>query len=109
MAVYGLTKILDDRHSQLPPDDKMAELPGLVKQLMGNKWKADRVSGPKTTPPIIDVIMVLKGCTVSAAQKAWSAQSDERKAELLESLKDEILKAKEKREKADTPSLDDVN
>jgi len=109
MAIYGLTKIYDDRHSQIPLEGKMAELQVLTDQMMSGKWKADRVVGARVTPPIISVIMALKGVGVSAAQKAWRAQTDERKAELTEALADEIKAEIARREASDTPSLDDVS
>ena len=38
--VYGISKIIDDRLSQVAPDAKMSEARTLVAQLISGEWKA---------------------------------------------------------------------
>lgn len=108
MFVYGGTKIIDDRLSQVDTDDKMDAVETIIVQFRDGKWKADKVVGARMLPPVIEIIMRVKGWKVSKAQKSWAAQDDQTKAAILENYKDEIEEIKDERKDAEEGSLDDM-
>ena len=104
--VYGISKIIDDRLSQVAPDAKMSEARTLVAQLISGEWKAERVGGARQLAAIIIVIMNELGCSVHQAQAAWRKQDDAEKAALREALAEKVQQVEEARKTADEVSLD---
>ncbi len=106
--VYGISKIIDDRLSQVAADDKIAETRKLVAQLKSGEWKAERVAGARQLAAVIIVIMNELGCSVHQAQDAWRKKDDAGKKALREVLAPKILEVEEARRTADEVSLDDL-
>ena len=104
--VYGISKIIDDRLSQVEASLKIAETRKLVAQLMSGEWKAERVAGARQVAAIIIVIMNELGCSVHQAQTAWRKKDDAGKAALKQALAPKILAVEEARRTADEVSLD---
>ena len=109
IAVYGLSKIFDDRLSQVSPDDKIVECATLQAQMEAGNWKAERVGGIHVLPLIIEAIMEAKGWKVAKAQGAYRKLDDEQRTVLKDNLKDEMAGIQEAR-KADEgdEDLDDL-
>jgi len=109
IAVYGLTKVFDDRGSQVPADEKIAFCITLQAQMEEGNWKAERTGGIHVLPLIIEAIMEAKGWKVAKAQKAYRALDEEQRAVLKTNLADEMSVIAEAR-KADEgdEDLDDL-
>ncbi len=108
IAVYGLSKIFDDRLSQVPADHKITECAALQLQLEKGNWKAERTGGIHLLPLVIEAIMQAKGCGPAQAQEAYKALDDEQRMVLKENLKDEMAAIAEARSKAAEVGLEDL-
>lgn len=106
--VYGISKITDDRQSQVPADHKMEGIPALVAQFMEGMWKAERTGGARFLPTVVEAIAQIKGCSIASAQAAYRGLDDEQKVVLKTNLADTILEIEEARKDADIPELDDM-
>ena len=109
MTIYGLTKILDDRGSQVPADLKIEYCQVLVAQMEAGNWKAERTGGIHLLPLIIEAIMEAKGWKVAKSQEAYRKLDDAQRLVLKESLSARMLKIADAR-KADESeeTLDDL-
>lgn len=108
IAVYGLSKIVDDRLSQVPASMKIAEAVKLVAQFIAGNWKAERTGGIHLLPLVIDAIILEKGCSVTQAQAAYRLLDDEQKIVLKEALATRMAEVAEARKGADEVTLDDL-
>lgn len=106
--VYGISKIIDDRLSQVDATDKIAETRKLVAQFKSGEWKAERVAGARQLAAVIIVIMNELGCSVHQAQAAWRKKDDAGKTALKVALAPKILEVEEARRTADEVSLDQL-
>ena len=106
--VYGISKIVDDRLSQVPADLKMDTAQKLVDQFMAGEWKAERTVGARILPAIIEAIVQVKGCSPAAAQLAHRRLDDEQKIVLAGNLAKQVAAIKEARSKAAEVGLDDL-
>lgn len=88
--VYGISKIIDDRQSQIAADLKMEGIPSLVAQFMEGTWKAERTGGIHVLPLVIEAIMEAKSWKVAKAQAAYRRLDDEQRQVLKANLKDEM-------------------
>lgn len=104
--VYGISKLIDDRLSQVPASEKIAETRKLVAQLKSGEWKAERVAGARQLAAVIIVIMNELGCSVHQAQAAWRKKDDDGKAMLRVALATQIAEVEAARRTADEVSLD---
>lgn len=86
IAVYGLTKVFDDRGSQVPADEKIAFCETLQTQFIAGDWKAERTGGIHLLPLVIQAIVSSKGCSVTAAQTAYRLLDDEQRVVLKTNL-----------------------
>ncbi|MCZ6775242.1 MAG: hypothetical protein O7D34_02155 [Ignavibacteria bacterium] len=106
--VYGVSKIIDDRLSQVSPDLKMRQAKELVAQFMSGDWKAERTGGIHLLPLVIDAIMLAKGCKAAAAQEAYRQLDDEQRIVLKSNLAESMSAIAEARKGAEIPELDDL-
>ncbi len=106
--VYGISKIIDDRLSQVAADLKMDQAKELVKQFLAGDWKAERVAGARFLPTVIEAIAQIKGCSVAAAQAAYRGLDDEQRIVLKGNLAETISAIEEARSKAAEVGLDDL-
>ena len=108
IAVYGLSKIVDDRLSQVPASDKMTAAAELVTQFTAGNWKAERTGGIHLLPLVVEAIIQHKGCSVAQAQSAYRLLDDESRIVLKENLADTMSEIAEARKAADEVTLDDL-
>lgn len=108
IAVYGLTKILDDRGSQVPADQKIEYCKVLVTQMEQGNWKAERTGGIHLLPLVIEAIVSKKGCSVAKAQEAYRQLDEEQRLVLKGNLATDMAEIAEARKAADDVALDDL-
>ncbi len=106
--VYGGSKIIDDRLSQVPASLKIQEAEKLVLQFMEGDWKAERTGGARFLPTVVEAIKKVKGCSIAAAQKAYRGLDDEQRIVIKENLAETIREIDEARKEEDVPELDDL-
>jgi hypothetical protein len=108
-TVYGITKIFDDRGSQVPADEKISFCQALQMQLIAGNWKAERTGGIHLLPLVIEAIMEEKNWKVAKAQAAYRRLDEEQRIILKGNLKERMLAISEAR-KADESEedLDDL-
>ena len=109
IAVYGLTKIFDDRGSQVPADEKIAFCQALQTQMEAGNWKAERTGGIHLLPLVIEAIMEAKGWKVAKAQAAYRKLDDEQRVVLKTNLAESMAEIAEARKADETEEdLDDL-
>ena len=108
IAVYGLTKILDDRGSQVHADQKIAFCGELVSQMEAGNWKAERTGGIHLLPVVIQAIVESKGCSITAAQTAYRLLDDEQRVVLKTNLAISMAEISETRKAEEDVELDDL-
>ncbi len=106
--VYGISKIIDDRLSQVPADLKIDEAEKLVEQFMAGNWKAERTARARFLPTVVEAIAQIKGCSVASAQAAYRGLDDEQRIVLKGNLAETISAIEEARSKAAEVGLDDL-
>lgn len=109
IAVYGLSKIFDDRLSQVPADLKIQECLVLQAQMESGNWKAERTGGIHVLPLIIEAIMEKKGWKVAKSQAAYRKLDDAQRVVIKEHMAERMAKIAAAR-KADESeeNLDDL-
>lgn len=108
IAVYGLTKVLDDRGSQVDADQKIAFCQVLVPQLEAGNWKAERTGGIHLLPLVIEAIVESKECSVTAAQTAYRLLDEEQRVVLKTNLAKSMTRIAEARKLAEEVELGDL-
>ena len=108
ITVYGLSKIVDDRLSQVPAAMKIAQARLLVEQFTLGNWKAERTGGIHLLPLVIEAIVQAKGCSVAQAQEAYRRLDDEQRLVLKDNLSEQMAEIAEARKEAEEVSLDDM-
>lgn len=108
IAVYGLTKILDDRGSQVPADQKIEYCKVLVAQMEAGNWKAERTGGIHLLPLVIEAIVLAKACSVAKAQEAYRLLDEEQRLVLKSNLAESMAEIAEARTQAQDVELDDL-
>ena len=106
--VYGISKIIDDRLSQVAADLKMSQAKKLVEQFLAGDWKAERTAGARFLPTVVEAIAQIKGCSVASAQAAYRGLDDEQRIVLKGNLAETISAIEEARSKAAEVGLDDL-
>lgn len=107
-TVYGMTKIFDDRGSQVPPELKIEFCKALELQFKAGAWKATRTGGIHLLPLVIEAIMEKKNWKVAKAQEAYRKLDDAQRLVLKGNLADLMLAIQEAREKAPEGDLEDL-
>lgn len=104
VALYGLSKILQDRTSdEKDKRKKLAQMSEVMDRLGEGKWEKDRVAGvAPVVSPEVEALAKLKGLSIPAAQQALRGyEKDQREkiltnpkvAELAEQIRAERAKA----------------
>lgn len=106
--VYGLSKIVDDRLSQVPADLKIAQAALLFEQLKAGNWKAERTGGIHLLPLVIEAIVAAKGCSPAKAQEAYRLLDEEQRIVLKSNLAESMAEIAEARKAAEDVELDDL-
>lgn len=108
MAVYGMTKIFDDRGSQVPADEKISYCQVLQAQMEAGNWKAERTGGIHLLPIVIEAVIAAKGCSPAQAQLAYRLLDEEQRIVLKTNLAESMVKIAEARSAAQDIQLDDL-
>lgn len=108
MTVYGLTKILDDRGSQVPADLKIQHCAIVVEHMEKGDWKAERTGGIHLLPLVIEAIVASKGCSITAAQTAYRLLDEEQRTVLKTNLAKSMAAIAETRKLAAVVDLDEL-
>lgn len=110
VALYGLSKLLQDRASDVPiGPEKIEAMKAVLTQLAAGQWAKERKIGAVVTSPEVEALAQLKKISVPAAQAALKAYPKEVRAQILgnpaiKQLAAEIAAA---RGEAEVASLDD--
>lgn len=84
VALYGLSKLLSDRASDIETGpEKIAAMKEVMAQLAEGTWQKERKAGMPTVAAEVEALAELKQCTVAEAQSALRAYSKEARAEIL--------------------------
>lgn len=97
VALYGLSKLIQDRSSDVPVGpDKLEAMRGVFQQLVEGVWQRERARGAPVVRIEVEALAALRGVSVSAIQKALSAYSKEQREDIL-SHPDVVARANEMR------------
>jgi len=112
VALYGLSKLLQDRTSQVDAGpsklDAMREVMALLEK---GEWEKERTAGAPTVSAEVEALAELKGVSVAVAQKALRNYSADQRAKILAnpSIVERAAKIKASREaEAGSVSMDDL-
>lgn len=111
VALYGLSKVMQDRSSGTPTGPEKLEAMGEVFQsLAQGQWKRERSGGGGGggVAPEVEAIAEVKGVSIAQASKAWKQQSDEQKEAIRSNLADKIQEVKERRKESGEVDLSDI-
>lgn len=111
VALYGLSKLLQDRASDVEIGPaKLEAMKAVQAQLAAGQWAKERKIGAVVTSPEVEALAALKQISVPAAQAALKAYPKEVREQILANP-DIVAKAAEiraARETAEVATLDDL-
>lgn len=109
VALYGYSKLLQDRTSEVPAGPgKLAEMKKVAALLAAGVWEKERVVGAPVVSAEVEALAAIYGKTIPEIQSALKGYSKEQKDQILSSPK-VVAKAAElraARESAPTAELD---
>jgi len=111
VTAYGLSKLLQDRVSQVDAEDKLEAMDEVFTNLIEGKLKKDRVVGAPIVSVFVEALARVKHCTIPEVQKAMKDLSDEQKDTLKKNPQVVELMAKIKLERESSEaevSFDDL-
>lgn len=113
LTLYGLSKVLQDRTSdvgKIDKEDKFAAMGEVHARLVEGEWKALRKRGVQTVRVEVEALADMKRCSIPDIQQALKGYTDDQKATIFSSddLKPFIDKVKKAREAAPVVSLDEL-
>lgn len=119
VALYGLSKLLQDRSSDVSfggkdksatPEDKIAAMQEVFDLLKLGTWERERKAGAPVVSAEVEALAALKGITVAEAQTALRKYTKEQRDKILshESIVAKAKEIKAARENASGTSLDDL-
>ena len=84
VALYGLSKLLQDRTSQVDAGpEKLGAMREVMALLERGEWEKERTRGAPTVSPEIEALAEIKGISVAVAQKAIRNYTPEQRAKIL--------------------------
>lgn len=84
VALYGLSKLLQDRSSDVKAGvDKLAAMTEVAQQLADGKWERERKAGSPTVSCEVEALAQLKGVDVGSIQKKLRTFSKEQRETIL--------------------------
>lgn len=88
VALYGYSKLLQDRSSDTPTGpDKLAAMKGVAEQLAGGQWEKERKVGAPTVSCEVEALAQLKQISVPQAQAALRRYDKAQRQKILENDK----------------------
>jgi len=110
VALYGYSKLLQDRASDVPiGPEKLEAMKGVAAQLAAGQWAKERKIGAVVTSPEVEALAQLKSISVPAAQAALKAYPKEVREQILgnEAIVKLAAEIRTAREASEVASLDD--
>ena len=112
VELYGLSKLLQDRTSQVDAGPgKLAAMSEVMDLLSKGEWEKERTSGAPTVSPEVEALAEIKSLTVGQTQKVLRNYTPEQRAKILANPK-VVSRANEIRAERDTgaaeASFDDL-
>ena len=110
-ALYGLSKLLQDRSSEVKTGpEKLAAMKGVAEQLAGGQWQKERKVGAPTVSAEVEALAQFKSITIPQAQAALRRYDKAAREQILaHSAIVALAKTiREAREGEDVASLDDL-
>ena len=84
VALYGLSKLLQDRSSEVPTGPgKLAAMREVAAILQSGEWERERKVGSPVVRPEIEALAALKSCSVADIQNTLRTYSKEQKEKLF--------------------------
>lgn len=112
VELYGLSKLLQDRTSQVDAGPgKLEAMSEVMALLAKGEWEKERASGAPTVSPEVEALAEIKGTTVAVMQKVIRNYTPEQRAKILANPK-VVSRANEIRAERETQiaevTLDDL-
>ena len=110
VSLYGYSKLLQDRASDVPiGPEKLEAMKAVAVQLAGGQWAKERKVGAIVTSPEVEALAALKEISVPAAQAALKAYPKEVREQILgnEAIVAKAKEIREARAATEVASLDD--
>ena len=111
VSLYGLSKILQDRTSDVTDKrEKLLAMSEVMERLSEGEWAKERVGGSPTVSPEVEALADIKGISIPQAQKSLKNYDPEKRKKILGNAK-VVAKAatiKAARLEAKEVSLDDL-
>lgn len=101
VSLYGYSKLLQDRSSDIPTGpEKITAMQEVAELLKNGEWEKERKVGAPIVRPEVEALAQLKGCTVADIQASLKTYSKEAKEKVFANAKVVALAAeiKAKRE-----------
>jgi hypothetical protein len=111
VGLYGLSKLLQDRSSDVPTGpDKLAAMKAVMEQLVAGQWQKERKVGAPTVSAEVEALAQLKSITIPQAQAALRRYDKAQREKILSNPQiTELAKTiREAREQEDVISLDEL-
>lgn len=84
VALYGLSKLLQDRSSSIPTGpEKLASMNEVFAQLASGKWEAERTRGAVVVSAEVEALAELRNVSVAAIQKTLKDFTKEQKDKIF--------------------------
>lgn len=110
-ALYGLSKLLQDRSSDVKTGpDKLSAMKAVAEQLQGGQWQKERKVGAPTVSAEVEALAQFKSISIPQAQAALRRYDKAQREQILshESIVALAKTIREAREGEDVASLDDL-
>lgn len=104
--LYGLSKLVQDRASQVPAGpEKLAEMQMVYDSLVAGNLERERKSGSPTVSAEVEALASIKGCSVADIQKSIRKYTKEQKEKIFANPA-VVAKAAELRSIRETTEID---
>ncbi len=110
-ALYGYSKLLQDRSSDTPTGpEKLAAMKAVAEQLASGQWQKERKVGAPTVSCEVEALAQLKNISVPQAQAALRRYDKAARDKILsnEKIKELAAQIREARAEEEVASLDDL-
>lgn len=111
VALYGLSKLLQDRSSDIKTGpDKLAGMQAVMQQLAEGKWQKERKVGSSTVSAEVEALAQFKGLTIPQAQAALRKYDKAARLQILghDKIQELAAQIREARSNEDVADLGDL-
>jgi len=109
VALYGLSKLLQDRSSSVPTGpDKLAAMNEVFAQLATGEWNKERTRGASVVSAEVEALAAIKGHSIPDIQRALKGYTAEQKDKIFASdvVKTKAAEIRAAREGSDEVAVD---